>query len=30
MPNWMWWLLGVLIVLAVLWFLGVRFTLHAS
>lgn len=23
-PNWLWWLIGLLVVLAVLWFLGIR------
>jgi hypothetical protein len=23
-PNWLWWLIGLLVILAVLWLLGIR------
>ena len=23
-PNWIWWLVGLLVILAVLWLLGIR------
>ncbi len=23
-PNWLWWLVGLLVILAVLWLLGIR------
>lgn len=23
-PNWLWWLIGLLVILAVLWLIGVR------
>lgn len=30
MPQWMWFLVGLLVILAVLWLLGVRFDLNAA
>ena len=27
-PQWLWWLIALLIILAVLWFLGIRVSVH--
>lgn len=28
-PSWLWWLIGLLVLLCVLWLVGVKVTLHA-